>query len=148
MNDVHFETACEARFTLERACAPLAAERRTMDQVMTMRKEIDHQASAGLSDEAFCASDVTFHRTLVDAAANPILSYQLAGAVEAMQPLMNMITFSARDRARIVALHTDITDALESRDGAAVTGALTGLEAETQTLARTVFAARTRPAPS
>ncbi|MBO28683.1 MAG: GntR family transcriptional regulator [Rhodobacteraceae bacterium] len=148
MNDVHFETACEARFTLERACAPLAAERRTMDQVMTMRKEIDHQASAGLSDEAFCASDVTFHRTLVDAAANPILSYQLAGAVEAMQPLMNMITFSARDRARIVALHTDITDALESRDGAAVTSALTGLETETQTLARTVFAARTRPAPS
>jgi GntR family transcriptional regulator, transcriptional repressor for pyruvate dehydrogenase complex len=65
-----------------------------------------------------------------------------------MQPLMNMITFSARDRARIVTLHTDITDALESRDGAAVTGALTGLEAETQTLARTVFAARTRPAPS
>ena len=28
------------------------------------------------------APDVTFHRALVDAAGNPVLSYQLAGAVE------------------------------------------------------------------
>ena len=144
MNDVHFETACEARFTLERACAPLAAERRTEKQIERLRAEITHQGSAGLSDEAFCASDVAFHRTLVDAAANPILSYQLAGAVEAMQPLMNMITFSARDRARILDLHSEIADALTEQDGAAVTDALTGLEAETQALARTVFASRKR----
>jgi len=51
MNDVSFATACEARYALERACAPLSA--------------------------------VAFHRALVDAAGNPVLSYQLAGAVEA-----------------------------------------------------------------
>ena len=94
MNAVSFEIACEARFALESACAPLAATRRTADHLATMRAEIFRQTQPGLSDEGWCASDVAFHRALVDAAGNPVLSYQLAGAVEAMQPLMNMITFT------------------------------------------------------
>ena len=60
-----------------------------------------------------------------------------------MQPLMNMITFTARDRARIIALHTDIADALERKDGAATASALTALELETRALADSVFASRT-----
>jgi DNA-binding FadR family transcriptional regulator len=142
MNDVSFNTACEARYALERACAPLAAQRRSPDHLATMRAEIHRQAQPGLTDEAFCASDVSFHGALVDAAENPVLSYQLAGAVEAMQPLMNMITFTARDRARIVALHTCIADAIEAKDGAAASSGLTELEVETQRLAASVFAAR------
>jgi GntR family transcriptional regulator, transcriptional repressor for pyruvate dehydrogenase complex len=142
MNAVSFETACEARYALERACAPLSAQRRSADHLATMRAEIHRQSQPGLTDEAFCASDVAFHRALVDGAGNPVLSYQLAGAVEAMQPLMNMITFTARDRARIVALHTRITDALDTQDGDETSTALSALEAETQALAQSVFAAR------
>lgn len=142
MNAVSFETACEARYTLERACAPLSAERRSADHLATMRAEIHRQGQPGLTDEAFCASDVTFHRALVDAADNPVLSYQLAGAVEAMQPLMNMVTFSARDRARIIDLHTNIADAIEAHDGAKTVTGLSDLESETQTLAESVFKAR------
>ena len=142
MNDVSFATACEARYALERACAPLSAQRRTPDHLATMRAECFRQSQPGLTDEAFCASDVAFHRALVDGAGNPVLSYQLAGAVEAMQPLMNMITFTARSRERIVALHTDIADAVEAQDGAATAAALTALEAETQVLAQSVFEAR------
>ncbi|WP_299505009.1 GntR family transcriptional regulator [uncultured Roseobacter sp.] len=142
MNAVSFGTACEARYALERACAPLSADRRSADHLATMRAEIHRQGQPGLTDEAFCASDVAFHRALVDGAGNPVLSYQLAGAVEAMQPLMNMITFTARDRARIIALHTDIADAIEAQDGVATSVALTALEAETQTLAASVFASR------
>ncbi|MEM6888261.1 MAG: FCD domain-containing protein [Pseudomonadota bacterium] len=145
MNAVSFETACEARYALERACAPLAAARRSPDHLATMRAEIHRQDQPGLSDEAFCASDVAFHRALVDAAGNPILSYQLAGAVEAMQPLMNMITFTARDRAKIVGVHRIIADATEAHDAEATTQGLSELEAETQTLARSVFAARLKP---
>ena len=142
MNAVSFETACEARYALERSCAPMSAKRRSADHLATMRAEIHRQSQLGLTDEAFCASDVSFHRALVDGAGNPVLSYQLAGAVEAMQPLMNMITFSARDRARIVALHTDVADALEAQDGDATFDALTALETETQSLANSVFQAR------
>ena len=142
MNAVSFETACEARYALERACASLSAERRTADHLATMRAEIHRQSQPGLTDEAFCASDVAFHRALVDGADNPVMSYQLAGAVEAMQPLMNMITFTARDRARIVEMHTVIADAVEARDGDAVEAGLTALEAETQALGESAFAAR------
>ncbi|MGR3622490.1 FadR/GntR family transcriptional regulator [Pseudophaeobacter sp.] len=142
MNEVSFETACEARYALERACAPLSADRRTADHLATMRAEIFRQSQPGLTDEAFCASDVAFHRALVDGAANPVLSYQLAGAVEAMQPLMNIITFTARDRAQIVDLHSEIADAIENCDGAAAITGLTDLENETLRLAQNVFAAR------
>ncbi len=144
MNAVSFETACEARYALERACAPLSAQRRTADHLATMRAEIFRQGQPGLTDEAFCASDVAFHRALVDGAGNPVLSYQLAGAVEAMQPLMNMITFTARSREAIVALHTAIADAIEAGDGQAASDGLTALENETLKLARSVFARRRR----
>ncbi len=138
MNAVSFDTACEARYALERACAPLSAQRRTADQLATMRAEIFRQAQPGLTDEAFCASDVAFHRALVDGADNPVLSYQLAGAVEAMQPLMNMITFTARSREEIIALHTKIADALEARDAPSVDAMLIELETYTRQLARDV----------
>ena len=142
MNAVSFETACEARYALERACLPLSATRRDPDHLATMRAEIHRQGQPGLSDESFCASDVAFHRAMVDAAGNPVLSYQLAGAVEAMQPLMNMITFTARSREAIVALHTRIADAIEAHDAATADSALEELAAYTLDLARGVMAAR------
>lgn len=144
MNAVSFDVACEARYALERACTPLSVERRTPDHLATMRAEIHRQGQPGLSDESFCASDVTFHRALVDGAGNPVLSYQLAGAVEAMQPLMNMITFTARSREEIVRLHTRIADAVEGMDADAAEQALHELEAYTLTLGRDVMAARRR----
>jgi len=144
MNAVTFETACEARYALEGACTALAAARRSADTLATMRAEIHRQSQPGLSDESFCASDVAFHRAMVDGAGNPVLSYQLAGAVEAMQPLMNMITFTARSRGAIVEFHTRIADAIEARDGAAAQAALEELAAYTLELGRDVMAARAR----
>jgi len=148
MNAVSFATACEARYALERACAPLSAKRRSPDHLATMRAEIHRQGQPGLTDEAFCASDVAFHRALVDGADNPVMSYQLAGAVEAMQPLMNMITFTARSREAIVALHTAIADALEAQEADQVAEGLSALEDETQALAKSVFAQRAKQAPT
>jgi DNA-binding FadR family transcriptional regulator len=142
MNAVDFDTACEARFALERACASLSARRRTADHLATMRAEIHRQSQPGLTDEAFCASDVAFHRALVDGAGNPVLSYQLAGAVEAMQPLMNIITFSARSRERIVALHQHIADALEAGVASDADAALADLANYTSELGTSVFRAR------
>jgi len=95
-----------------------------------------------LSDEVFCASDVAFHRALVDSAANPIISYQLAGAVEAMQPLMNMITFTERNRERIIELHTEIADGLENHDAERTQTAIDALAAYTMDLARVATARR------
>lgn len=146
MNAVSFDIACEARFTLERACAPLSAARRGPDHLDRMQLEITRQSQPTLSDEDFCASDVAFHRALVDAAGNPVLSYQLAGAVEGMQPLMNMITFTARSRSAIIGLHTRIAAAIAAHDAAAADAALTELADYTLTLGRDVMQARARNA--
>lgn len=142
MNDIGFDVACEARFAMERACAPLACARRTDDHLIRMQAEIARQADPALSDEGYCASDVAFHRALVDAADNPVLSYQLAGAVEAMQPLMNMITFNDRDRARITGLHRRIADATQARDPALCDAALAELERDTREIGSAVIARR------
>ncbi|MEL7115698.1 MAG: FCD domain-containing protein [Pseudomonadota bacterium] len=147
MNAVDIRTACEARYTLERACAPLAAERRGPDHLATMRAEITRQSTPGLSDEAFCASDVAFHRALVDAANNPVLSYQLAGAVEGMQPLMNMITFTARSRETIIALHDRIASAIEAQNASAIETALAELSDYTMALAAQVMSERAARSP-
>ena len=139
MNAISFDTACEARFTLERACTLYASERRSDLHLANMRKEINNQSLKALSDEDFCASDIRLHRILVDSANNPILSYQLAGAIEAMQPLMNMITFSARSREEIVRLHSEITDALEKKSALETNDKLSELEAYTKSLAKNVL---------
>jgi len=116
MNDINIDVACEARFALERSCVPLACARRSEEQLSVMRRELHRQTSPDLSDEEWCASDVAFHRSFVDCAQNPVLSYQLTGAVEAMQPLMNMITFTARSRAKIISHHAALITSLETQD--------------------------------
>jgi len=128
MNAVDFQTAAEARFALERACADLAAANRQADDLSALDLAIS-RLSDPIGDVAFCAADVAFHRALVDAARNPVLSYQLAGAVEAMQPLMNMLTYADRDRETILALYRRIVVALDARSGAEIRGVLADLEA-------------------
>ena len=147
MNRVDFETACESRFALERACLPLACARREPQHLATMRAEIVRQGTAGLSDEDFCASDVAFHRALVDAGRNPVLSWHLAGAVEAMQPLMNMITFTARSRSRIVDLHNALADAVAAQDAGAAGAAMDALAGYTLELGGQIRARRAQPGP-
>lgn len=118
LNNVDITTACEARFALERGCVRLAAKHRRDHHLDKMRAEIARQKDPELSDEAFCASDVAFHRALVDAAGNPVLSWQLAAAVEGIEPLMNMLTYRQRDRDAVISLHEAMVEALEARVGA------------------------------
>nr|WP_321509548.1 FCD domain-containing protein [uncultured Celeribacter sp.] len=118
LNGVDITTACEARFALERGCVRLAAKHRQARHLDKMRAEISRQKDPELSDEAFCASDVAFHRALVDAAGNPVLSWQLAAAVEGIEPLMNILTYRQRDRDAVISLHEAMVEALEARVGA------------------------------
>ena len=47
MNAVSFDIACEARFAMERACAPYAALRRSADHLASMHAEICRQSKLG-----------------------------------------------------------------------------------------------------
>ena len=135
MNELDIDEVVEARFTLEQACLEPAARRREPAHLAAMREEITLQRQANLSDEDFCASDVRFHRALVDSAGNVLLSFQMAGVIEAMQPLMNMLTYRRRDRTRIAGLHERIADALERRAVTHATRALRELAAYSLELA-------------
>lgn len=117
MNDIPFEDAIEARFALEMAALPLAAENATGAHVAEMRGEIGRQRDTDTSDEAFCASDVAFHSIIARATGNPLLNFQLSAAFEAMQPLTNMLVYRLRDRERIADLHEALADALAGGDG-------------------------------
>lgn len=106
----------ETRLALLKACLPFAVKRRTAAHLAIMRAEIEVQRDPNTTDEAFCASDVRFHRALADAAGNPMLSFQMAGVVEGMQPLLNLITYQARDRAVVASGLEEIADAIDARD--------------------------------
>jgi DNA-binding GntR family transcriptional regulator len=57
-----------------------------------------------------------------------------------MQPLMNMITFTQRDRAIIIDLHTAIANAIETNNANAASSALTELADYTMSLGEQVNA--------
>lgn len=142
LNAVDFETAVEARFVLERGCLPMVCKRRNPRDLATMRAEIARQATEGLSDQDFCASDVAFHRAVVESAGNPVLTWHVLGAIEALQPLMNMITYTARSRARIVQVHTALVAALEAGKPKVAAGHLDDLCVYMQELGAKVLLAR------
>jgi DNA-binding FadR family transcriptional regulator len=136
------DAVAEARLTLLAACVPLAAERRQDSHLAAMDAEISVQRDPSTTDEGFCASDVRFHRILVDAADNPLISFQMAGVIEAIQPLLNMITFRSRDRAAIAAGHGRIRRGLAARDPGAVISELRALSEYTARLVREARALR------
>jgi len=106
----------EARHELEVMCGRLAAERRENSHLDAMAAEIEIQTDPNLSDEEFCASDVRFHRALVDASGNPVLQFLMCAVIEALQPVENMVIFRYRDRAKIISQHKRILKAITARN--------------------------------
>ncbi|CAO3431583.1 FadR/GntR family transcriptional regulator [Azospirillum doebereinerae] len=127
VGDIQLDDMATARLELEGVCCRLAAATRTDAQLDAMRTELARQRDVALTDEEFCASDVRFHRALVDAAGNSLLSFLMHAVVEALQPVSNMIIFRVRERQAIVGFHERILRALESRDAEAGVAALADL---------------------
>lgn len=115
----------EARHQLELVCARLATLRHTEEHLRAMEAEIAVQRDPNLSDIEFCASDVRFHRAIVDASANPLFQFLMAALVEALQPVSNLIVFRFRDRAETVRQHSNILSAIRRRDIESTEAALT-----------------------
>ncbi|WP_431857845.1 FadR/GntR family transcriptional regulator [Azospirillum sp.] len=116
-----------ARLELEGVCCRLATVHRTDEQLEVMQRELTTQRDTLLTDEEFCASDVRFHRALVDASGNPILRFLMHALVEALQPVSNMIIYRVRDRQSIIGFHERILSAVARRDADAGERALNDL---------------------
>ncbi len=106
----------EARHELEILCGRLAAERRGEQHLARMKEEIVYQKSNKISDEEFCASDIRFHRALIDSAKNPVLGFVMFAVIEALQPVENMVIFKFLDRGKIIRQHERIYAAIKAGD--------------------------------
>lgn len=108
-----------ARMETESVCARLAAQNRTEDDIAAMEAEIALQRSEQMSDEEFCASDVRFHRALVDATANGPLKLMMYTVIESFIPITNMVTYRYRERREAADWHQRIVDTIKARDAEA-----------------------------
>ena len=116
LGEFDLQQIVEARHELEVMCGRLAAERRSDDDIAAMAREIEVQSDPAISDEDFCASDVRFHRTLVDATGNPVLQFLMCSVIEALQPVENMVIFRYRDRQKVVRQHKRILKAITAKN--------------------------------
>jgi len=139
----HDEIAA-ARQALEGACCRLAAERRTPDHVLRMAAEIAVQRDAETSDAEFCASDVRFHRALVEATGNGLIELSMYAVVEAMMPVVNMVIFRVRNRHRIADLHAGLLAAIRERNADAAEAAFGALMDDLRVLYGESLAQRAR----
>ncbi|CAN7612954.1 FadR/GntR family transcriptional regulator [Aminobacter sp. LjRoot7] len=116
-----------ARLETEAICCRLACERRSDADLAAMRAEIALQRSKLLSDEDFCASDVRFHRAVVQAAGNGPLSLMMYTVVEAFMPITNMIVSHVRERSTVADFHERLAGAIEARNATDATAVLAEL---------------------
>ncbi|MCQ1570777.1 GntR family transcriptional regulator [Neorhizobium galegae] len=121
------EEIITARLETEAVCCRLAAGNRSETDLAAMEAEIAVQLDEAISDEDFCASDVRFHRALVESTGNGPLKLMMYTVIEAFIPITNMIVFRVRERRHVASLHQEIVDAVRSREDAKAADALARL---------------------
>jgi DNA-binding FadR family transcriptional regulator len=117
MGEFDLSDIAEARRELELLCVRLASERREQCHLDAMARELSLQKDASLPDQEFCASDVRFHRAIVDATDNTMLRFMMSSVIEAVQPIVNLIVFRFWDKEKTVAQHERILSAITDGDG-------------------------------
>ncbi len=85
--------------------------------------------SKTLTDEQFCDADVHFHRSIIEAAENPMLKFLMYGVIEALVPVMNMMIVYVRDRSVILGYYQELRDGLFNQSQDEVRSALDKLMA-------------------
>jgi GntR family transcriptional repressor for pyruvate dehydrogenase complex len=116
LGDIPVEDVFAARRELESLCLRLATERGDIELPNRLNVELAIQQEETLSDEEFCASDIRFHRLIVDACGNMIIRLTLYTVVEALMPITNVIVARTRQRMEVIKRHTALLDAIRRGD--------------------------------
>lgn len=127
MGEFSYADISAARLELQGICCRLAASNRSEEHLVQLAEELRIQRDKKTTDIDFCASDVRFHRIIVDATGNALISFVMYGVVEAMTPVTNMVIFKVRNRMELVKRHGDLFNAIRNRDGDAAMSTLTGI---------------------
>lgn len=116
----------EARVAIESEAAALAAERRTPTELRAIRRALEARGLPSPTLEQHVDADMAFHRSVVTAAHNPILTELFDGFVPRLRPAMvEMLRLRpglARDGEVDHAdhdAHVHLADAIAARDGVA-----------------------------
>lgn len=108
----------EVRFIVEPAAARLAATRRTDEDVAELRQALQAMIDAGTDGAAVIEADLAFHRALLYAARNELLS-RMEFIIEAGLRARDMIVHNRSDWPDSVPVHRAIFAAVQARDAGA-----------------------------
>lgn len=132
LGDIPMEQVFTARRTLESLCLRLAIEEDAGGLAARLEEALLVQCDPAISDEAFCAADIRFHRLIVDACGNEIIRLAMYTVVEALVPVTNMIITRTRRKDEITARHHALIAAIAAKDAAKAEAVLADLVAYRQ----------------
>lgn len=108
----------EARIGIESEAAALAASRRTPTELRSLRRALDARARATADIAAYVDADMAFHRRVVTAAHNDVLTELFDGFVprlrQAMIDLLRIRPSTDPDADHLA--HAGLVDAIAKRD--------------------------------
>ena len=116
----------EVRFIVEPAAARLAAARRSDDDLEELRAAMQAMIDAGTDAAAVIDADLAFHRALLYAAHNELLS-RMEFIIEAGLRARDMIVHNKSEWPDSVPVHNAILTAVEAGDSAAAEQAVLAL---------------------
>jgi DNA-binding FadR family transcriptional regulator len=123
------ENLAEVRGIVEPAGARLAAIRRDERDLTLLREALDAMIAAGNDMAAMVAADLAFHRALLDAAHNELLS-RMEVVIEAGLQVRDQIVHSAERWSDSVPVHRELLEAVERGEPDAAVVAIEALLAQ------------------
>ncbi|MEV7869981.1 FadR/GntR family transcriptional regulator [Streptomyces sp. NPDC088124] len=127
--DGFLEDLAEVRAIVEPAGARLAAVRRTESDLDAMRLALDAMAAAGADMDAMVEADLAFHRALLDAAHNKLLS-RMEVVIEAGLRIRDRIVHGAQRFSDSIPVHRELLRAVEAGDPDAAVTAVESLHVQ------------------
>ena len=124
-----FANLAEVRSIVEPAGARLAASRRDDRDLEALRAAVEQMTQAGTDADAVVEADLAFHRALLDAAHNELLS-RMEVVIEAGLRARDAVVHSGENWPDSVPVHRAIADAIEAGDAAAAETAVQDLLAQ------------------
>lgn len=115
----------EARERIEPIVAELAAERRSEEDVETLRALVEEMAAATDDVDRYVDADTAFHLMLAKAAGNAVFQNQLSGIRELLRTWAKNVLEAAGETESSLAVHRPILEAVERGDAAAARLAMT-----------------------
>jgi GntR family transcriptional repressor for pyruvate dehydrogenase complex len=114
----------EARLVLESSLAAMAAERGGDEHFTVMAEEVAEMYATFHDPQEYLIHDVRFHRTIAEAAGNPILGVLMETVASAMYDERQRTVKRSLDLRQSAEMHRAIYRAIRARDAAAARNAM------------------------